>query len=96
MEKNEQGDPSASLDMVTIFRSAGAAAEFEALEIQALLESNDIDTVLIGDSRFPNFPEEIRVAKEDAERALALVAEAQKNGPQAADEAEAAGEQSQN
>jgi hypothetical protein len=88
----EQGDPSASRDMVTIFRSAGAEAELEALEIQALLESNDIDTVLIGDSRFPNFPEEIRVAKEDLERAQALIAEAQANGPQAAEEAEAEGE----
>jgi hypothetical protein len=92
---SEQGDPSATRDMATIFRSAGAEAELEALEIQALLESNGIDTVLIGDSRFPNFPEEIRVAQDDAERALALIAEAQANGPQAADEAEAAGETSQ-
>ncbi len=93
--ESEQGDPSATRDMVTIFRSAGAEAELEALEIQAILESNDIDTVLIGDSRFPNFPEEIRVAKDDAERALALLAEAQANGPQAADEAEAASEKPQ-
>lgn len=93
--ESEQGDPSATRDMVTIFRSAGAEAELEALEIKALLESEGIDSILIGDSRFPNFPEEVRVAKEDAERAQALIAEAQANGPQAADEAEAASENPQ-
>jgi len=81
--------------MVTVFRSAGAESEMEALEVQALLESNDIDTVLIGDSNFPNFPEEVRVAREDADRARALIAEAVANGPQAAEEAEAAGENPQ-
>jgi hypothetical protein len=93
--ETEEGNPSESLDMVTVFRSAGTAAELEALEVQGLLESNGIATVLVGDSRFPNFPEEIRVAKEDAERALAILAEAQALGPQAADEAEAAGENPQ-
>jgi hypothetical protein len=80
----EQGDPPATRDMTTVFRSAGAEAELEVLEVQESLDSEGIDTVLIGDSRFPNFPEEIRVAQEDARRALALIAEAQANGPQAA------------
>jgi hypothetical protein len=93
--ESEQGDPSATRDMVTVFRSAGAEAELEALEVQSLIESEGISTVLIGDSRYPVFPFEIRVAQEDAERALALIAEAEANGPKAADEAEAAGETSQ-
>ena len=38
----------------------------EALQVQAMLESNGIEAVLIGDTRFPNIPEAVRVAKEDA------------------------------
>jgi hypothetical protein len=91
-EGQTQGDPSESLDMVTVFTSAGTAAEMEALEVQALLESNGIQTVLIGDSRWPNLPEEVRVSQADADRARALIDEAVALGPEAAEEAEAAQE----
>ena len=88
------GTSSEELDLVTVFRSAGTTAEMQALVVQALLESNGIPVVVVGDTRLPYLPDEIRVAKEDADRALALIVEAQALGPKAAEEAEAAGENS--
>ena len=64
----------------------------EALQVQALLESNGIDAVLIGDTRLPNIPEAVRVAKEDADRAQQLISDALAAGPAGALEAEEAGE----
>ena len=51
------------------------------MTVQQLLESNGIDTVLVGDSPLPNLAEEIRVAEEDAERARQLIADALAAGP---------------
>ena len=76
------------LELVTVFRSAGTTAEMEAMGVQALLESNGIRVILMGDARLPNLPDEIRVARADADRAIALIAEAQSVGPKGAEEAE--------
>jgi hypothetical protein len=86
-------DPSHNLDLVTVFRLAeGGIEEMEVLTVQQLLESNGIQTVLVGDSPLPNLAEEIRVARADAERARQIIAEALAAGPRGAEEAEA-GEQ---
>jgi hypothetical protein len=87
------GDPSHALDLVTVFRVANTQSSFEAQSVQALLEAEGIQAELVGDTRLPNFPYEIRVTKQDAERAMALIAEAQALGPAAAAEAEREGEQ---
>jgi hypothetical protein len=80
-------DPSG--DLVTVFRLAeGGIEEMEVLTVQQLLESNGIETVLVGDRPLPNFAEEIRVRREDAERARQLIADALAAGPEAAEEAE--------
>jgi Putative prokaryotic signal transducing protein len=77
-------------DLVTVFRlSAGGVDEMEVETVRGLLESNGIGTVLVGDQPLPNLAEEIRVSREDAERAEQLIAEALAAGPAAADEAEA-------
>ena len=81
-------DSHPELDLVTVFRSAGTTAEMEALAVQALLESSGIRVILMGDSRLPNLPDEIRVARADADRAIALIAEAESVGPKGAEEAE--------
>jgi len=86
--ETEPGDDSEALDLETIAQ----ASEVEALGIQSLLEDNGISTVLIGDSVLPNIPFEVRVARQNAEQARQLVAEAEKDGPAAAAEAEAATE----
>ena len=84
-DEAEEVDSSAQLDLETV---ASATTEMEALGIKSLLESNDIATVLVGDSVLPNFPFDVRVAHDQAERARAIIAEAQSTGPAAAAEAE--------
>ena len=89
----QNSNPSDDLDLVTVFRLAeGGIEEMEVLTVKQLLESNGIHTVLVGDSPLPNFAEEIRVTKSDERRAKDLIAEALAAGPQAAEEAEAMGE----
>ena len=85
-------DASADLDLVTVFRSAGNTSEMEAQQVKSLLESNGLEAVMVGDTRFPNLPGEIRVAREHLTQAKRLIADALAAGPAAADEAEAAGE----
>ena len=80
-------------DLVTVFRLAeGGTNEMEVVTVQQLLESNGIPTVLVGDSPLPNFSEEIRVAKGDAERAEQLIKDALATGAEGAEEAEAESE----
>jgi hypothetical protein len=79
--------------LVTVFRLAGGGMdEMEVMTVQQLLESNGIETVLVGDSPLPNLAEEIRVAEVDAERAKQLIADALAAGPAGAAEAEAESE----
>lgn len=85
-------DAGEQLDLVTVFQSAGSNAEMEALDVQALLEASGVDAVLVGDSRFPNLPEEVRVPREQAQLAEQLITDALAAGPAAADEAEAESE----
>lgn len=82
-------DDAPELDLETIYHSEGSTtAELETLAIKNVLESQGIATVVVGDSVLPNFPFEVRVAREHAERAKQLIAEAQAAGPAAAAEAE--------
>ena len=86
-------DDASELDLETIYHSEGSpTAEVEAIGIKNVLEANGIAAVIVGDSVLPNFPFEVRVAREQADRARALVEEASKAGPAAAEEAELAGE----
>jgi hypothetical protein len=85
-------DDSPELDLETVFSSSGPTAEFEAIEIQSLLEDAGIATVLVGNSTLPNLPFEVRVAKEHVERAIEVIREAEAAGPAAAEELERATE----
>jgi hypothetical protein len=93
-EEAEPGDPSAHLDLSQpVFESQGSStAEFEANEIKALLEANNITAVVVGDSVLPILPFEVRVAKQDVARAQALIEELTEGGPEAAEQAELEGE----
>jgi len=88
-EEAEQVDPSPEFDLETI---ASATSEMEAMSIKNLLDSNGIEAVLVGDSVLPNFPFEVRVAHDQAQRSRILIAEAEDVGPAAAEEAERASE----
>ncbi|MGH7248421.1 MAG: putative signal transducing protein, partial [Pseudomonadota bacterium] len=83
---SEAVDNSHDLDLETVF---DATSEMEALSIQSVLESNDIDAVIVGDQVLPNLGFEVRVAKEYAARAAWIIAEAERAGPAGAEEAEA-------
>ncbi len=82
-------DDSPNLDLVPVFRFA---SEMEAHQVKSLLESNGLEAMLVGDTRLPNLPGEIRVAREHVTRAKRLIAEALDAGAAAAEEAEARGE----
>ena len=88
-DEDEEVDTSSALDLETI---ASATSEMEAMSIKNLLDSNGIAAVLVGDSVLPNFPFEVRVARDQAERARILIADAEDVGPAAAEEAERASE----
>ena len=81
----EEVDDSPALDLETI---ASATSEMEAMSIKNLLESNGVSTVLVGDSVLPNFPFEVRVARDQVDRARVLLADAERIGAAAAEEAE--------
>lgn len=92
-EPKEAGDPSHALDLVSVFSSgSGARAEMEALSIQSLLDAGGVSAVFVGDTRYPIFPVNVRVAKADEAKARQLIQEALASGPAGADEAEAEGE----
>jgi len=84
-EEVEAVDPSSELDLETI---ASAASEMEATSMKKFLESNGIAAVLVGDSVLPNLAFDVRVARDQAERSRVLLADAEKIGPAAAEEAE--------
>jgi len=84
----EEVDDSSNLDLQTIYHADGTLAEVESLGIKNVLESNGIAAVLVGNSVLPTLSFEVRVARDQVERARQLIAEAQAAGPAAADEAE--------
>jgi hypothetical protein len=86
-------DESPEFDSETVFRaSGGSTAELEAMSVKSVLEGAGIGTFIVGDSVLPNLAFEVRVAREHADRARQLLAEAEAAGPAAAEEAERATE----
>jgi hypothetical protein len=91
-DETEEGDDSSALDLETIYHSGGGTiSEFEVTGIKNLLELNGITAVLVGDSVVPT-GFDVRVAREQAERARQVIADAESAGPAAAEEAEQASE----
>jgi hypothetical protein len=86
--EGEQVDDSPNLDLQTIFAAVGISAEMQALSIKNVLEANGITAVMGGNSVLPYLPFEVKVAREQVDRARDLIAEAQIAGPASADEAE--------
>jgi hypothetical protein len=84
----ESGDESHRLDLETIQATDGALSEMEAQSLQSLLDSNGIHAVIIGTSTLPNLGFEIRVPRNEVERAREVISEARTAGPAAAEEAE--------
>lgn len=81
----EEVDPSSGLDLETV---ATGQSEMEATSMKNFLDSNGIAAVLVGDSVLPNLAFEVRVARDQAQEARRLLAEAEESGPADAEEAE--------
>ena len=84
----EEVDDSPGLDLETIFHAIGTTAQMQAEGIKSILNANGIAAVMVGDSVLPYLPFEVKVARDQVERACELIAEAQAAGPEAAEEAE--------
>lgn len=85
----EEVDNSSDLDLQTIYHSEGSAtAEFEALSIKNVLESNGIAVVMVGDSVLPNLGFDLKIPRDQVDLAQQFIAEAQRGGPAAAEKAE--------
>ena len=92
-DEAEDVDDSPELDLETIYHAeSSVTGEIEAMSVKNLLDSNGIAAILVGDSVLPNFPFEVRVARDQVERARILLADAEATGPAAAEEAERASE----
>ena len=96
-EENEEQhetdvDTSHDLDMVPLYSSQTVDAEIEADVIRGLLEANGIPSV-VSTTPYPNLGSGIQVPRAMLEDALRVIREAQEAGPEAAAEAEAAGEE---
>jgi hypothetical protein len=85
-------DDSHDLDMIAVFRSAGTDTESEALTVKGLLRASGVPAEIVGDTRYPNLPQQVNVPRSQVAEARRLIAEALAAGPAAAEEAEAEGE----
>jgi len=74
----DEVDPSHDLDLVPIYESGTPiTGEVEVMGIKALLEANGIMAVSTGDSVQPELPFSLSVARDQADEARRLIAEAQ-------------------
>lgn len=89
----EEPDDSHQKDMVAVFSSSNHDAEMEAMQVDAMLKANGIESVMMGPSTIPVLEFQVLVEQENLEQAQRLIAEAQAAGPAAAAEAEAASEE---
>ena len=82
-----------ALDMVTLFKSSNHDAEQEALAIHALLEAENIPSIVVGPSVLPNLEFRVEVPEDRLQEAEKVVEQAREAGPDAAEEAEKASEE---
>ena len=78
-------------DLVTLFHSVGTDGVMQADAIHAILESNGIYSLNSGIA-YPAVGFDVKVARADLEKARQVLKEAEANGPEAAEEPEAASE----
>ena len=82
-----EADPSAELDLETIATFQGVDAEMQVATVQGLLEQNGISVVVEGAPGLPSLPFEVKVASKLAASAREILAQAEADGPAAADAA---------
>lgn len=82
-----EADPSSDLDLETIAVFQGVDAEMQVAAVQGLLEQNGISVVVEGAYGLPSLPFEVKVAGKLAASAREILAQAEADGPAAADAA---------
>jgi hypothetical protein len=87
-----EGSPSHGYDLVELYRGQGPTGEVEAVSIRAVLDASHIPSVLVGSMQMPNLPFRVMVPQIFAEAANRVLDEAEKAGPAAAEEGQAATE----
>lgn len=85
-------DNSDEMDLVRLWISGTHDAEMEAMAVNSLMQANGIPSVLMGPSTIPSLEFEVQVPRGRVEEALRLLEDARATGPDAAAEAERAGE----
>ena len=87
-------DPEApdDVEMVALWSSSAHDAELEADNVHALLDANGIPSIVVGPSVLPVVEFQVQVSRDRLDEARRVIAEAEAAGPEAAAEAEAAGE----
>ena len=85
-----EADPSADLDLETVAVFQGVDAEMQVAAVQGLLEQNGISVVVEGAYGLPSLPFEVKVAGKLADAAREILAQAEADGPAAADAAASA------
>ena len=80
-----EADPSADLDLETIAVFQGADAEMQAAAVEGLLEQSGISVIVEAAYGLPSLPFEIKVAAKLATQAREILAQAEAEGPAAAD-----------
>jgi hypothetical protein len=86
-------DPRPDEAMLPVFSSSNHDGEMEALTIKGILDSNGVPAMIVGPHVLPNLEFQVQVPEHMLGEAQRLIDEARAAGPQAAMEAEAAGEE---
>lgn len=85
--REEEADPSAELDLETIATFQGVDAEMQVAAVQGVLEQSGISVIVEGAYGLPSLPFEVKVASRLAGQAREVLAQAEAEGPAAADAA---------
>lgn len=85
-DSTSESDPSSEYDFVPVATTDGAMSEIEAVSIQSILDASGVNCIVVGATTLPNLGFEVRVPREDLERAQEVLREAQAAGPAAAEE----------
>jgi len=85
-------EPGREEAMVPVFSSSNHDAEMEAMNIHSILQASGIPSVLVGASTIPSLEFQVQVPRADADEARRLLEEATAAGPEAAEQAERASE----
>ncbi len=84
---------SAEFDAETVFSAqSGTTSELEAMSVKSMLEASGIAAIIVGDSVLPNLSFEVQVAKDHADEARKVIADAEAVGTEAAEQEERATE----